>query len=423
MDYILAGVRVITDEGQERRDIVLSGGRFLLDSAACPGGGAVRLDGSGLHLFPGFTDAHVHLREPGFSYKETIKSGTLAAARGGFTTVCAMPNVNPVPDSAEALEKQLELIRRTALVRVLPYGAITEGQKGERLARLAEMADQVAGFSDDGHGVQREDMMRRAMAEARRLGRVIAAHCEDEALLGGGYIHEGDYARAHGHPGISSESEWRQVERDLRLAEESGCAYHVCHLSARESVALIRAAKARGVNVSCETAPHYLTLDDSQLQEDGRFKMNPPIRSRDDREALAEGLADGTIDMIATDHAPHSAEEKAGGLRHSLNGVVGLECAFQVIYTKLVKPGVISLQRLVSLMSSAPNKRFGIKAQGDWTLFDLSAKECVNPQCFASLGRSTPFEGMAVEGRCLLTAAGGRIVWQDEGLLRREGRA
>ena len=423
MDYILAGVRVITDEGQERRDIVLSGGRFLLDSAACPGGGAVRLDGSGLHLFPGFTDAHVHLREPGFSYKETIKSGTLAAARGGFTTVCAMPNVNPVPDSAEALEKQLELIRRTALVRVLPYGAITEGQKGERLARLAEMADQVAGFSDDGHGVQREDMMRRAMAEARRLGRVIAAHCEDEALLGGGYIHEGDYARTHGHPGISSESEWRQVERDLRLAEESGCAYHVCHLSARESVALIRAAKARGVNVSCETAPHYLTLDDSQLQEDGRFKMNPPIRSRDDREALAEGLADGTIDMIATDHAPHSAEEKAGGLRHSLNGVVGLECAFQVIYTKLVKPGVISLQRLVSLMSSAPNKRFGIKAQGDWTLFDLSAKECVNPQCFASLGRSTPFEGMAVEGRCLLTAAGGRIVWQDEGLLRREGRA
>lgn len=423
MEYILAGVQVLTQGGEERRDIVFSGDRVRIVPEASAQGPSVRRDGSGLHLFPGFTDVHVHLREPGFSYKETIGTGTLAAARGGFTAVCAMPNVKPVPDSREALAAQLALIREQAHVRVLPYGAITRQEKGGALADLAGMAGDVAGFSDDGRGVQSESLMRRAMLEARRLNKIIAAHCEDETLLDGGYIHDGEYARRHGHRGIPSESEWRQVARDLKLAEETGCPYHVCHVSARESVALIREAKARGLDVSCETAPHYLALDDSQLEEHGRFKMNPPIRGRADREALVEGLIDGTIDMIATDHAPHSAQEKAGGLSGSLNGVVGLETAFPVLYTRLVVPGIISLHQLIRLMSDQPNRRFGILPGDDWTLFDLSARERVDPERFLSLGRSTPFEGMAVSGRCLLTVCGGRAVWRDEDYFRQEGRA
>jgi dihydroorotase len=369
-------------------------------------------------LFPGFADVHVHLREPGFSYKETIAAGTAAAARGGYTDLGSMPNLSPVPDCAEALAAETAVIERDALVSVRPYGAITRGQAGTELADMASMAAQVLAFSDDGRGVQNAEMMRAAMWEASRLGKPIAAHCEDESLLRGGYIHDGEYARLHGHRGISAESEWRQIARDLALARETGCRYHVCHVSAGESVALIRQAKAMGTDVSCETAPHYLLLDDSMLQEDGRFKMNPPIRGKADRKALLEGLLDGTVDMIATDHAPHAASEKSGGLRDSLNGIVGLETAFPVLYTGLVLPGLLPLERLVELMSAAPRARFGFPGgpeTGDFTVFDLNARFTVDPEEFLTLGRATPFAGMEVYGRCMLTVKNGNIVWRDGG--------
>ena len=363
-------------------------------------------------VLPGFCDVHVHFREPGFSYKETIASGSAAAARGGYTAVCTMPNLNPVPDSAEHLAEQLRLIREGACIRVLPYGAITVGQKGETLAALEELAPDVIAFSDDGHGVQSESMMREAMERAKKLGKMIVAHCEDNSLLRGGYIHDGAYAAAHGHKGICSESEWGPIARDLRLVKETGCAYHVCHISCKESVALIRRAKAEGVNVTCETGPHYLTMDDRELQEDGRFKMNPPIRSQADREALVEGLLDGTVDMIATDHAPHSAEEKARGLEKSAFGVVGLETAFPVLYTKLVRTGILSLERLIEAMSIAPRRRFGIPADGV-CVWDLGAQSRVDPAEFVSMGKATPFEGLAIYGRCRMTVCGGKLVWQD----------
>ena len=413
MDFILRGVRVLTERGSEHRDIVLSNGSLILEPHLWPQGPLVSKEGTDLHLFPGFTDVHVHLREPGFSYKETIASGTRAAARGGFCCVCTMPNLNPVPDDAASLSVQLDLIKRDARIRVVPFGAISKGQKGERLADMKGMAPHVAGFSDDGRGVQGDALMADAMAVAKELGKVIVAHCEDETLLGGGYIHAGAYARRHGHVGNPSESEWRQVERDLRLAAKSGCKYHICHVSTKESVALIRQAKARGVDVSCETAPHYLVLDDSMLQEDGRFKMNPPIRGKEDRDALVEGLLDGTVDMIATDHAPHSQQEKSGGLKGSMNGVVGLESAFSVLFTALVKPGILPLEKLIGLMSWNPNKRFGFDQANDYTLFDLGAKDTIDSSQFVSLGRSTPFEGMPVYGICLFTQCDGRAVWQD----------
>ena len=365
-------------------------------------------------IFPGFVDVHVHLREPGFSYKETIATGTAAAAHGGYTCVCAMPNLDPVPDSRERLELQREIIARDARVEVLPYGAITAGERGEILSDMAAMAPWVAGFSDDGRGVQSADMMRAAMLRARELGKPIAAHCEDNALLWGGYIHDGAYARAHGHRGICSESEWGPIARDLELARETGCAYHVCHISAKESVALIRKAKAEGVDVTCETGPHYLLMDDSMLREEGRFKMNPPLRDRSDREALIEGLRDGTIDMIATDHAPHSAEEKRRGLEKSAMGVVGLETAFPLLYTYLVKPGIITLDRLVELMCLAPRKRFGIPLRvDDYTVWDLNAQYRIDPADFLSKGKATPFEGWPVFGKCLMTVHRGQVVYQN----------
>ncbi len=366
-------------------------------------------------LFPGFVDVHVHLREPGFSYKETIASGTAAAAHGGYTTVCAMPNLNPVPDSLDTLNVQRDIIARDAVVEVLPYGAITAGERGETLSDMAAMAPFVAGFSDDGRGVQSPDMMRAAMAEAKRLGKLIAAHCEDNSLLKGGYIHDGQYARAHGHRGICSESEWGPIARDLELARETGCAYHVCHISTKESVELIRRAKAEGVDVTCETGPHYLLLDDSDLREEGRFKMNPPLRDRADREALIEGLKDGTIDMIATDHAPHSAEEKGRGLEKSAMGVVGLETAFPLLYTCLVKQGVISLEKLIGLMCLNPRKRFGIPLQeDDFTVWDLDARYQIDPADFLSRGRATPFEGWPVFGKCLMTVHHGQVVYREQ---------
>lgn len=364
-------------------------------------------------IFPGFCDVHVHFREPGFSYKETIYTGSASAARGGYTAVCAMPNLNPVPDSAASLAAEQEIIDKTALINVYPYAAITRGERGEELAELAAMAPKAIAFSDDGRGVQSREMMREAMLKAKSLGKIIAAHCEVNSLLRGGYIHDGEYARAHNHRGICSESEWGQIERDLELVRDTGAAYHVCHISTKESMALIHAAKADGLNVTCETGPHYLTMDDADLQEDGRFKMNPPLRSRADREALIEGLCDGTIDMIATDHAPHSAEEKARGLEKSAFGVVGLETAFPVLYTKLVLPGVISLKKLVELLTVNPRRRFNIPLGVDFSVWDLNNVYTVDPAEFKSMGRATPFSGWPVQGRCMATVCGGRLVWKE----------
>ena len=365
-------------------------------------------------VFPGFADVHVHLREPGFSYKETIASGTRAAAHGGYTAVCAMPNLNPVPDSGEHLEVQEAAIAAGAVIHVYPYGAITVGEQGEALADLAALAPRVCGFSDDGRGVQARAMMEAAMVEAKAMGKVIAAHCEDNALLHGGYIHDGQYARIHGHKGICSESEWGPIARDLELAAKTGCKYHVCHISTKESVELIRQAKKSGVDVTCETGPHYLVLDDSCLREDGRFKMNPPLRDRSDREALVEGLRDGTIDMIATDHAPHSAEEKARGLAKSAMGVVGIETAFPVVYTYLVKPGLVPLETVVNALTVNPRTRFGLPLGEDFSVWDLEDRYVIDPETFLSLGRATPFAGMEVQGRNLLTVCGGKAVWQAE---------
>ena len=365
-------------------------------------------------VFPGFCDVHVHFREPGFSYKETIKSGSKASARGGYTAVCTMPNLNPVPDSVEHLAEQRKLIEEQAVIHVYPYGAITVGEKGEALADLEGMAPDCIAFSDDGRGVQSDDMMRQAMLRAKALGKMIVAHCEVNDLLKGGYIHDGQYARAHNHKGICSASEYEQIARDLRLVEEIGCAYHVCHISTKESMELIRQAKAKGLNVTCETGPHYLTMDDSFLQEDGRFKMNPPLRDKTDREALVAGIVDGTIDMIATDHAPHSAEEKSKGLAGSAFGVVGIETAFPVMYTHLVETGIITLEKLIDLLSTNPRKRFKLPAGGDYTVWNLSKEFTVDPDEFLSKGKATPFAGWKLKGECLLTVCDGKAVYKLE---------
>ena len=424
MRYLLQNAQILSSGGVFRAaDVLLSGGRIVSigDRISCHAD-AVSIDLHKAVLFPGFVDVHVHLREPGFSYKETIRTGTLAAAHGGFAHVAAMPNLDPVPDCAAALAVQRAIIEKDALVHVHPYGAISVGEKGERLADLEGLAPGVIAFSDDGRGVQSESLMREAMMQCRRLGKILAAHCEDNSLLHGGYIHDGAYARAHGHRGICSESEWGPIARDLRLAEETGCAYHVCHVSTKESVALIRAAKRRGVDVTCETAPHYLTFTDEDLQEDGRFKMNPPLRAREDRDALIEGLLDGTIDMLVTDHAPHSREEKARGLEKSAMGVVGLETSFAASYTALVQTGILPLEKLVDLMHGAPMRRFGCGTElaegqpADLTAFDLTKTYTVDPETFLTMGRATPFAGRALTGVCKLTMIGGEPVWKEETL-------
>ena len=366
-------------------------------------------------VFPGFCDVHVHFREPGFSYKETILSGSQAAARGGFTAVCTMPNLDPVPDSKQHLKQQLDLIRNDGLIRILPYGAITVGQKGEELADLKGMAPNVIAFSDDGKGVQSRELMKEAMLKAKQLKKIIVAHCEDNSLLNGGYIHDGDYAKANAHRGICSESEWGPIKRDLELVKETGCAYHVCHISTKESVELIRQAKKDGLNVTCETAPHYLLMDDSFLQEDGKFKMNPPLRSFEDRQALIEGIQDGTIDMIATDHAPHSKEEKSRGLEGSAFGIVGIETAFPLMYTYLVKENIITMEKLLKLMVTNPRKRFGINLGCDFSIWDLRQSYTIEPEeQFLSQGKATPFEGWRAYGRCLATVCDGKLVWMDK---------
>ncbi len=383
-------------------------------SSAIVEGVALSVSSNNLAVFPGFCDVHVHFREPGFSYKETILTGSLASARGGYTAVCTMPNLNPVPDSCENLRRQLSIIQTDACIRVYPYGAITVGEAGERLADLEGMAPNVKGFSDDGRGVQSDEMMLAAMERAKVLELPIVAHCEVNSLLRGGYIHDGEYAKAHGHRGICSESEWGQIARDLELVRKTGVKYHVCHISTKESVELIRKAKLEGLDVTCETGPHYLIMDDSELQEDGWFKMNPPIRSREDKQALIEGILDGTIDMIATDHAPHSEEEKSRGLEKSAFGIVGIETAFPALYTYLVKPGILSMERLHELLVVNPRKRFSIPLGEDYSLWDLDACEAVDPSKFLSKGHATPFAGRKLYGKCLLTVCGGKIVYQQE---------
>ncbi len=406
----------------EKSNVLIKNGLIhSLGISVCENDAHRVIDAKGKYfLIPGFVDVHTHLREPGFSYKETVKTGTLAAAKAGYTTICTMPNVNPVPDCLEGLRAQTDIIKRDAVIEVLPFASITKGRKGQgETVDFKSLAPSVAGFSDDGTGVQGAEVMEKAMTECKALNKVISAHCEVNSLLNGGYIHDGDYCREHNHKGICSRSEWEQIERDCLLAEKTGCRYHVCHISTKESVEIIRKAKARGVNVTCETAPHYLTMCDADLQEDGRFKMNPPLRSADDRQALIDGVIDGTVDIIATDHAPHSAEEKSKGLEKSAMGVVGLETAFAVLNSRLVKTGVISLEKLVYMMSVRPREIFGIEGgeikvgePADLALLDTEALWTVNPKQFATKGRATPFENWQVQGKNLLTVYKGEIVYE-----------
>lgn len=403
----------------ERADVYVVDGKIARVAADVqPAEGDKIYDCTGLTIMSGLVDLHVHLREPGFSSKETIATGTAAAAHGGFTTVCSMPNLAPAPDTMENLQQQLDIIERDAVIKVLPYATITRKRAGDELVNFAELKPYVAGFSDDGTGVQTEEVMRQAMAEAAKTDTIIAAHCEVDELLRGGYIHDGEYAAKNGHRGICSESEWKQVERDIELAAEAGCRYHVCHISTKQTVELIRQAKARGVKITCETGPHYLTMCDMDLKEEGRFKMNPPIRSAEDRDALIAGLQDGTIDVVATDHAPHTAEEKSRGLERSAMGVVGIETSFAVIYTKLVKTGIISLEKAVEVLAEAPRKIFnlggGLKEgeAADIAVFDLEKEFTVDPDTFLSKGRSTPFEGWQLQGECCLTLVDGRVAYE-----------
>lgn len=420
MNYLLKNAEVMIHGELSEQDVLVRDGVVVSLGRELDSEGAHAFDFKNCVIFPGFVDVHVHFREPGFSYKETIKTGSQAAAAGGYTTVCTMPNLNPVPDSVEHLREQLDIIDRDAVINVIPYGSITLGEHGEELSDMEGMAKDVIAFSDDGRGVQNAEMMKAAMQKAKALGKMIVAHCEDNSLLKGGYIHDGEYAKRKGHKGICSESEWAPIKRDAKLAEELGVSYHVCHVSAKESVDIIRKAKARGVDITCETGPHYLVLDDSKLEEDGRFKMNPPLRSSEDREALIKGIKDGTVDMIATDHAPHSEDEKGRGLAKSAMGIVGLETAFPVLYTKLVKTGVLTLSELVSLMSEKPAKRFSLESgievgkKAQLTVFDLNREYEINPDEFLTMGRATPFKGEKVFGKCLFTLCGDRIAYKSE---------
>ena len=418
MNFILSGATVFIDGNFQKKDIAVLDGKVVDATSLSEKPKAVFFVDS-CFVFPGFTDVHVHFREPGFSYKEKILTGSQAAAAGGYTAVCTMPNLNPVPDNLENLKIQTDAIEKDAVISVYPYASITVKQNGEKLSDMENLAQKVAGFSDDGRGVQNEELMKSAMQKAKGLNKIIVAHCEDNSLLNGGYIHDGEYAKEHGHKGICSESEWEPISRDISLLKQTGASYHVCHVSTKESVELIRQAKAEGIDITAETAPHYLVMNDSMLQEDGRFKMNPPIRSEQDRLALIEGIKDGTIDMIATDHAPHSIEEKSKGLERSTMGVVGLETAFSVLYTNLVKKDIISLEKLIELMHFNPNKRFGINKEleygtiANFTVFDLNESYKVCPENFMSLGKSTPFQGEILQGKCKMTVHDGKIVWND----------
>ena len=415
MNFVLKNAAVYVNRRFEKMDISVTDGKI----SETPAENAEVIDCSGCCVLPGLIDVHTHMREPGFEYKETMKSGTLAAAAGGYTHICAMPNLNPVPDTEENIKKEIDIIKKDACINVYPYAAITVGEKGEKLTDMESLSAYAVAFSDDGRGVQSAEMMEQAMENAAELDKIIAAHCEDNDLLFGGYIHDGEYAKSNGHKGICSESEWKPIKRDLELAKKTACRYHVCHISAKESVELIRNAKKDGVSVTCETGPHYLVFSDEDLRDEGRFKMNPPIRSNEDRDALIEGIKDGTIDMIATDHAPHSAEEKSKGLEKSAMGIVGIETAFPVVYTKLVKTGMITLEQLVRLMHDNPMDRFGIGTdikygeKANITVFNIDEKYVINSDNFLSKGKSTPFEGMPVYGKCKLTICEGDIAWKE----------
>lgn len=419
MEFLLKNANVFNGRQFSIKDIFVSNGVIKAVGKSLFSDSAEIIDCTGLTIFPGFVDVHVHLREPGFFYKETIESGSKACARGGYTSVCSMPNLKPCPDSVENLNVQLDIIKNNSCINVYPFGTITKGQAGEVLSDMSDLAPLICGFSDDGRGVQSQELMLSAMRKSKELNKIISAHCEDNSLLFGGYIHDGEYARLNNHKGICSESEWGPVKRDIELVKNTGCKYHVCHISTKESVELIRQAKKDGVDITCETGPHYLTMNDMQLQEDGRFKMNPPIRSEEDRLALIEGIKDGTIDMIATDHAPHSDEEKSRGLEKSLMGVVGIETAFAVCYTKLVKEGIITIEKLVELLNTNARMRFGIGSEikegekADITVFDLNEKYIIDPKDFLSKGKASPFTGQEVYGKCKLTLCSGKIVYKD----------
>lgn len=421
MTTLIKGAFVYMGAGFSKLDVLITDGKInTLGTSISTNGVDAVFYAQDKYLIPGFVDVHVHLREPGFSYKETIKTGTLAAAKGGYTAVCPMPNINPVPDSVENIKTELDLIKKDAVINVYPFASITKGRKGGgELVDFDALKELAVGFSDDGTGVQDEQDMALAMEKCAKLGKIISAHCEVNDLLKGGYIHDGEYCKTHGHKGICSASEYEQIGRDCKLAKETGVHYHVCHISTKESVDIIRKAKADGVNVTCETGPHYLTMSDKDLQEDGRFKMNPPLRSEEDEQALLQGILDGTIDVIATDHAPHSAEEKSKGLAGSAMGVVGLETSFAVLYTKLVKSGFITLEKLIELMSVNPRKIFDLPGGeikegevADLALLDLEAKWCVNPDDFLSMGRATPFEGWQLQGKNVMTMCGGKTVYE-----------
>ena len=412
-NLFLKNAKIYSGGSVECSDLFVTDGRIVPVSSV--GGDAVLSADviENIVVLPGFCDVHVHFREPGFSYKETIRSGSMAAARGGYTAVCTMPNLKPAPDTKDNIKAQLDIIERDAVINVYPYATITKLQAGLELSDMEELAEYAIAFSDDGRGVQSEALMLAAMKKAKSLGKMIVAHCEDNSLLRGGYIHDGEYARLHSHAGICSESEWGPIKRDIELAQKSGCAYHVCHISTKESVALIREAKARGVDITCETAPHYLIMNDMQLLDEGRFKMNPPIRSEEDRQALIEGILDGTIDMIATDHAPHSAEEKSKGLCGSMMGIVGIETAFSLMYTHFVRTGIITLERLVELLSTNARRRFGIEADAGYSLWRLDSEYTIDPDDFLSMGKATPFAGERVFGENLLSVLDGRAVYSN----------
>lgn len=414
MKYLLKNAKIYENGAMHTADMLLSGAALSRFSGSVNDATVIE----NCIILPGFCDVHVHFREPGFSYKETIATGSRAAARGGYTAALTMPNLKPTPDSRENLKLQLDAINSDAVIKVIPYGTITKGERGLELSDMEDIAEDVIGFSDDGRGVQSEAMMEEAMRRAHKLGKMIVAHCEDDSLLNGGYVHDGEYARANGHAGISSESEWAPIKRDIKLLEKTGSAYHVCHISSKESVEAIREARTRGINISCETGPHYLTMDDSMLKDDGRFKMNPPIRARDDRDALVAGLLDGTIELIATDHAPHSAEEKSRGLAGSLMGVVGLETAFPVLYTDLVETGKVPLELIAAALSDNPRKRFGIDSDPGFTIFETGIKYTVDPEDFVSRGKASPFEGKEVHARCLATVYEGRLVYRDNKIIK-----
>lgn len=419
MKILFNNANVFIDGAFKHQSVLVENGRivnFFKPSISCEADKVIDLKNK--YIFPGFVDVHVHLREPGFFYKETVKTGTLAGASQGYTSLFAMANLNPVPDSLENLQKELDIIQKDAVINVYPYASITKGEKGKELVDFESLKDKVLAFSDDGKGVQTREMMLLAMQKVKKLNKIIVAHAEDESLLNGGYIHDGEYAKQNGHQGICSASEYKQVERDLELAKQTGVKYHVCHVSAKETVALIRQAKKDGVDVTCETAPHYLVLTDDDLKEDGRYKMNPPLRSKQDKLALIEGVLDGTIDMIATDHAPHSKEEKSKGLKGSLMGITGLECAFPILYTKLVKTGVISLEKLVELMSKNPAKRFNLESEikigtDCFNVYDLDCAYQIDSEKFISMGKITPFDKEKVYAKCIYTVCNGKTVWNE----------